>query len=173
MASTRPYQPITTFNFKVNLRVPTKGGGGSKKSSGEDKKTHEICGGEFSECTGLQMSMDAKTIREGGNNSRPIHLAGKVSYGKLSLKRGMTNNFDLWTWFEKTIADPGLRASGEVMMLPSIANSKKEIVKFEIGGCLPVKISAPSLNAQSGQHAIEEMQISYEILKMVPNKDKN
>lgn len=147
MAAQRPYQPLTTFNFKVNLRLP-------------DDDT-EICNAEFSECEGLEMNMEAKTIREGGNNAQPIHLPGLVAYGQLTLKRGMTNNFDLWRWFEMLQENKSLRASGEVIMLSS---SRTEDVKFELTGCLPVKVAAPGLNAQSGQHAIEEMQIAYETL---------
>lgn len=152
MADHRPYQPLTTFNFKVNLRLPGDG-------------DREICNAEFSECSGLEMSLEPKTIREGGNNSGPVHLLGHVSYGQLSLKRGMTNNFDLWSWFERVQRDRGVRASGEVIMLSS---ARKENIKFELTGCLPTKISAPSLNALSGQHAIEEMQIIYESLSFVP-----
>ena len=149
MQAQRPYQPLTTFNFKVNLRLPNEDG--------------EVCAAEFSECDGLEMSLEPKTIREGGNNGQQIHLSGPVSYGQLSLKRGMTDNFDLWNWFEKVQKNYSLRASGEVLMLSS---SRDEEVKFALTGCLPIKIKAPSLNAQSGLVAIEEMQIAYETLKV-------
>lgn len=149
-----PQRPLTTFNFKVNLRLPESEG--------------ELCAAEFSECSGLEMSMDEKTIREGGNNLQPVHLVGKVSYGKLSLKRGMTGSYDLWRWFEQTHKRRALRASGEVIMLSS---DRRETLRFELTGCLPTKISAPSLNALSGQHAIEEMQLVYETLNLKPVED--
>lgn len=149
MPTQRPYQPLTTFNFKVNLRL----------LEGDT----EVCAAEFSECDGLEMSIEPKSIREGGNNGQQIHLTGPVSYGQLSLKRGMTNNFDLWNWFEKVQENRSLRASGEVLMLSS---AQVEEVKFALTGCLPIKLKAPSLNAQSGLVAIEEMQIAYETLKV-------
>jgi len=151
----RPYQPFTTFNFKVNLRL-LEGG-------------TEICAAEFSECDGLEMTHAPKSIREGGNNGQQIHLAGQVSYGQLSLKRGMTDNFDLWNWFEKIEENRSLRASGEVLMLSSAG---KEEVKFALTGCLPLKLKAPSLNAQTGLVAIEEMQIAYETLKVTRLKER-
>ena len=149
MPAQRPYQPLTTFNFKVNLRLREGG--------------TEVCEAEFSECDGLEMSIEPKSIREGGNNGQQIHLAGPVSYGQLSLKRGMTDNFDLWNWFEKVQENRSLRASGEVLMLSS---ARAEEVKFALTGCLPIKLKAPSLNAQSGLLAIEEMQIAYETLQV-------
>ena len=144
-------RPFTAFNFEVKLEV---------KLSGSIRK---ICQAEFSECSGLEMNMEPKTIREGGNNSRQIHLTGPVSYGQLSLKRGMTTNFDLWDWFEQVQRHRNLRASGKIHMLSS---SRGKDVIFKLSGCLPLKLRAPSLNAKDGQVAIEEMQIAYETLSI-------
>lgn len=139
----------STFNFHVKLRLP----GNSK----------DICESEFSECSGLELSMAPKTIREGGNNTRQIHLVGPVSYGQLSLKRGMTSNFDLWEWFNQVQQERYLRASGEIHML---SPAREKTVVFTISGCLPMKLRAPSLSAKEGQIAIEEMQIAYEQLSV-------
>ena len=145
-----PPRPFTTFNFKVNLQL-----------EGENTA---ICGAEFSDCDGLEMSLEPKTIREGGNNGRQIHLAGPVSYGQLTLKRGMTESFGLWKWFQRVQQDRTLRASGEVLFLSS--DREREDVRFVLTGCLPVKLKAPALNAKDGQIAIEEMQVAYETLHL-------
>lgn len=142
-------QLYSTFNFHVKLRLP----GHSK----------DICESEFSECSGLEMSMAPKTIREGGNNTRQVHLVGPVSYGQLSLKRGMTSSFDLWEWFNQVQQQRRLRASGEIHML---SPARKKTVVFTLSGCLPMKLRAPSLSAKEGQIAIEEMQIAYEHLSV-------
>ena len=48
------------------------------------------------------MTMDVKTIREGGNNGDADPPApGRSATGTLTLKRGMTASFDLWDWFER------------------------------------------------------------------------
>lgn len=143
-------RPFTTFNFKVHLRLP--GAQGS------------LCDAAFSECDGLEMSVSPKTIREGGNNGQVIHLPGPTAYGQLSLKRGMTANLDLWSWFERSQSERSLRASAEVVMLGS---DRREQLRFELSGCLPIKLKAPGLNARDGQIAIEEMQIAYETLNLV------
>lgn len=147
--------PFTAFNFSIELKL-----------EGENGKN--ICNAAFSECDGLEMTMEPKTIREGGNNSGPIHLVGPVSYGQLSLKRGMTDSFDLWEWFDRvTQREQGLRASGYIVILSSNTQAqKKEVVRFRIDGCLPVKLKAPALNAKDGLLAIEEMSIVYELLSI-------
>ncbi len=144
--------PITTFNFRVELEVPGV--------------TTSVCSAAFAECDGLEMTLEPKTIREGGNNNRPIHLLGPVSYGQLSLKRGMTENFDLWDWFERVLqqGQGGLRASGEVIMLAADGNTEQ--VRFALTGCLPVRLRVPAFNAKDGLVAIEEMQIAYEMLSL-------
>ena len=147
-------RPFTTFNFLVKLTVPGA--------------PAEICDAEFSECSGLEMNMEPKSIREGGSNTRPIHLIGKVSYGQLTLKRGMTKNFDLWSWFEYIQLNRNVRASGEIQFLTSArkddGEAKGKNAVFKLTGCLPIKIKAPSLNAKDGGIAIEEMQIAYETI---------
>lgn len=148
-------RPFTTFNFMVNLRLGSEGTEGDRE---------ELCSASFSDCDGLEMSLQPKTIREGGNNQQQIHLMGPVSYGQLSLKRGMTRSFDLWDWFERVQQEHSLRASGEIIMLSSDHNT--EDVHFDITGCLPIKLKAPTLSAKEGGVAIEEMQIAYATLKL-------
>lgn len=150
-------RPFNTFNFRVSLTL----GQGGKKTP--------LCEAEFSECDGLEISLAPQTIREGGNNHRPIHLLGAVTYGQLSLKRGMTStgsSFDLWRWFDRVLRRDaqGYRAEGTVTLLD--AKGEKPTVSFTLTGCLPVKLKAPALNAKDGQIAIEEMQIAYERLSL-------
>ncbi|HYN39957.1 MAG TPA: phage tail protein [Rhodospirillales bacterium] len=143
-------RPFTTFNFTVSLTLP-----------GESAP---LCDGAFSECDGLEISLEPKTIREGGNNGRVIHLVGPVSYGQLTLKRGMTRSLGLWRWFETVQRQRTVRASGEIVVLGS--DRAREDVRFVIGGCLPIKIKAPALHGLDGQIAIEEMQVAYETLHL-------
>jgi len=110
--------------------------------------------------------MKPKTIQEGGRNDQQIHLFGPVTYGQLSLKRGMTDSFELWNWFEQVLQQDkhGLRASGLIVMLAN--NPQSEQAVFKLTNCLPVKLRAPALNAKEGLIAIEEMEIAYERLKI-------
>lgn len=146
--------PFTTFNFSVEIEVPGL--------------TQQVCSASFSECDGLEMTMEVKTIREGGNNGKQIRLAGPLTYGQLTLKRGMTTTFDLWTWFNATVADNTLRAKkAEVIVFA--ANGKTERARFMLERCIPVKLKAPALNAKDGAVAIEELQLAYESLNLKPS----
>lgn len=146
-----PY-PFTSFNFSVEI------------NRGEDG--HPLANAAFAECDGLEMTMEVKTIREGGSNDRQIRLNGPVAFGTLTLKRGMTQDYSLWTWFHDSVNDPRLRASAEVVLLAE--DGVRERARFVLSRCVPVKIKAPGLNAKEGQIAIEEMQMAYETLRCRP-----
>lgn len=137
---------FTAFNFRVEIKIGDK----------------QVCQAEFAECDGLEMTMQPKTIREGGANARPVHLAGPVAYGQLTLKRGMTPTADLWNWFDEVQLNPGLRANGDVVLLSS--DRSATAVTFRLTNCMPVKLKGPPLNGKDGQIAIEEMQLVYETL---------
>jgi phage tail-like protein len=119
----------------------------------------------FAECDGLEMTIDVKTIRSGGVVDRAYRAPGLVNYSNLTLKRGMTDNFDLWSWFEDSIADPYLRADAEVVLLGEDGSTER--ARFQLHRCLPAKLKAPALNARDGQVAIEELQLAYEKLQLV------
>src|SRR2546425_13309427 len=111
----------------------------------------------FAECDGLEMTMEPKAIREGGNNQEQIHLMGPVSYSQLTLKRGMTANLQLWNWFAAAGQSGRIStAQGQVTLWDA---SGRPGISFILTNCLPVKLRAPSLNAQDEQIAIERRQL--------------
>jgi phage tail-like protein len=146
--------PFTAFRFAVAISVPAIA-------------PDPLCNASFAECDGLEMTMDVKTVREGGNNAAQVRLLGAVTYGTLTLKRGMTSNFDLWNWFEG-LYEPGKpTARADVTVTVFAADGITEQVKFFLERCLPTKLKAPSLNAKDGILAIEELQLAYEWLSRV------
>jgi phage tail-like protein len=165
--------PFTTFNFAIEVKVPGISG--------------LVCNAAFSECDGLELNREVKTIREGGNNGVQVRLSGPVSYGTLSLKRGMTATFDLWDWFQSVLENPGLRTDAEVVLFASgpdgpgmnlesnrgpigsdagSGDRRPERARFVLSRCLPIKLKAPAFNAKDGLLAIEECQVAYESLKL-------
>ncbi len=158
-------RPLATFNFEVIIQLPGENG--------------KVCEAAFSECDGLELSVAPKTITAGGNNSGQIHLAGPVSYGQLTLKRGMTRTLDLWDWFSQTTRTEGygLRADAIVRLYPTSAVPQTASGSDAVGAvpptftfilrkCLPVKMRAPTLSASEGAVAIEEMELVYERLEL-------
>jgi len=142
--------PFIAFNFAVEINVPGM--------------SNKVCSAAFAECDGLEMTMDVKTVREGGNNGRQIRLTGPMSVGLLTLRRGMTTTFDLWDWMSRMQKEPGLRADAEVVMFA--ADGHTERARFILSRCVPAKVKAPPLNGKDGMVAIEEFQLAYESITL-------
>lgn len=140
---------FTSFNFLVEISV--------------EGLADPLCKAAFSECDGLEISMEPKTFQQGGLNTEQVHLAGPVSYAQLTLKRGMSQDFGLWRWFTEVMKSDrrGLRGQATVVMLD--ANRQAQLT-FKLKDCLPIKLRAPALNAAEGGVAIEEMQLVYAAL---------
>jgi phage tail-like protein len=152
MAANDPPYPFTAFNFAVEIALPDN---------------PKLCKASFAECDGLEMTMEVKTIREGGNNTRQFRLTGPLSYGQLTLKRGMTaDDFDLWKWVAAVQQDPSLRTDVEVVLFAPDGQTQR--ARFLLERCLPVKLKAPTLNAKDGMVAVEELQLAYEVLTVKP-----
>ena len=120
--------PFTTFNFSVEIN-----------KSGESDL---LCAAAFAECDGLEMTMDVKTIREGGNNGKQIRLTGAFNYGQVTLKRGMTANFDLWEWVTATLTNPSLRADTQIVHLNGTAATVRYPPHRDAVGVRDIGISA-------------------------------
>lgn len=144
--------PLTTFRFEVVLDLDQPSAG----------LTSPLCDAAFAEAEGLDMTMQHKTVESGGVNDRQIQLIGPVTYGNLTLRRGMTRDLQLWTWFTNGTR-PGsvLTAHGEVTMW---ARDGTPAVRFTLTGCLPIKMRAPALNAKDGLVAVEELTLVYQKL---------
>jgi phage tail-like protein len=151
-AAAAPAYPFTAFNFEVIITLP-----GSAE---------HLCHAAFAECDGLEVTLEVKTIREGGNNGVQHRLTGASSYGTVTLKRGMTAGFDLWNWIQRVQREPGTRA-GAAIVVYSADRARRQAV-FVLERCLPVKFKAPPLNAKDGMVAIEELQMVYESLSLRP-----
>ena len=137
--------PFTAYRFEVVLTLaqPCPGVGGP------------VCRGAFSECDGLEISMEPKTVIDGGANDFRTHLVGPASYGQLTLRRGMTSTSDLWAWMA-AVRVPGrdLTADGTITMSDGAGEPQ---ASFTLEGCLPTRLRGPALNAQTGLVAVEEL----------------
>ena len=140
--------PFTALNFSVEITVDAS----------------PLCNAAFSECDGLELNQEVKTIREGGNNGVHVRLAGPTAYGTLTLKRGLTASFYLWDWFESSQNDPSLTAHAAVVL--NAQDNTTERARFVLQGCRPLKLKAPPLNAKDGMVAVEELQVAYESLRL-------
>ncbi|MEA2135534.1 MAG: hypothetical protein QOC68_3443 [Solirubrobacteraceae bacterium] len=143
-------EPFTAYNFRVEIVLPGA--------------PEPLCEAAFAECDGIEMSFDVKTLREGGDSGSHRLFAGPASYGRVTLRRGMTSSFDLWDWCASVLRDPGVRADARVVMLSS--DGGDEHARFLLRRCLPVRLKAPPLDATHGVVAVEELELACESMAL-------
>ena len=151
-------------SFGAGVGVTAGIGGGS--SSGK------LGDGGFQECTGLQIDMDVHEITEGGRNDGTVRLVGRGKYTNIVLKRGMvypvggTAVSEIWAWLQGVLSGqrPLVRYDGVIEVLNASSGAVTATWVFDRG--LPAKVSGPTLNAKSGEIAIEELTIAHEGLRL-------
>jgi len=148
--------PLPVFRFEVRFTVSTE----NSSVSGE----RLLCGGAFSECTGLDATMEPKAIKAGGRNYGEIQRAGRVSFATVILKRGVTVNRDLWKWFELVSKGAyAYRLNAEVTLFDFDVNGEKiPVMAWEMINALPTKFKTADFNATFSQVAIEELHFVHE-----------
>ena len=119
-----------------------------------------LCSGAFSECSGLDVTMEPRVIKEGGRNWGAAQRMGKVNFGTVVLKRGITGSQDLWKWFN--LVGQGAYAQRLNVTITLFDVSGEGVVSWTLLKALPIKFKAPDLNATNNEVAIEELHLVHE-----------
>lgn len=125
--------------------------------------------GYFRECSGLGSESDVvehKATMKGGF-SVIQKVPGAVKWQNIVLKRGVTNDMEIWNW-RKEVEDGRVdrcRRDGSITLYGQERN--KEIARWNFTQAWPVKVSGPTLNAGSNDIAVEELTIAHEGMKRV------
>jgi phage tail-like protein len=119
--------------------------------------------GGFSECSGLEMTLQVEEYRAGGVNDKVLKFPTRVNWSNLRLRRGVGLTDSLWNWHNDYVQGRGKRRDGAIILQNELHIPLKVWI-FRRG--LPVKWTGPALNANQNQVAIEELEIAHEGLTL-------
>ena len=141
MATGQIPDPYNNFNFLVEIDGITRAA--------------------FHECSGLDSTIDVIEHREGGENTTLRKLPGMTKYSNLVLKRGMTEDPELYEWHNQWVTgDPAAkRKNGSIVLLDRQGNEK---VRWNFVRAWPAKWTGPSLTAEGNDVAIEQLDLAHE-----------
>jgi phage tail-like protein len=125
----------------------------------------DVAAGGFSECAGLEMSMQPEEYKEGGRNGTVLKFPTRVAWSNITLKKGVGAGTALWDWHYGFVTGKGKRRDGVIVLLTDL-HVPNNIWYFRRG--LPVKYTAPALNATQNNVAIESIEIGHEGIYQVP-----
>lgn len=125
----------------------------------------DVALGGFTECSGLEMSMQPEEYKEGGRNGTVLKFPSRVTWSNITLKKGVGATTALWDWHYGFVEGRGKRRDGVIVLLNDL-HIPNNIWYFRRG--LPVKYTGPTMNASQNSVAIESIEIAHEGIYQVP-----
>lgn len=140
--------PLVSFNFGVEVQGQVTG--------------------FFTEVSGLGSESEVqeqKVVNEKGVQV-VLKIPGRLKWGDITLKRGITSNMDLWDW-RKMVEDGDVksaRKNGSIVMYDQTGG---ETARWEFENGWPSKISGPTPKSDSNDIGVEELTIVHEYINRV------
>ena len=141
-----PKDPVTTFSFALEVQGIVKAF--FREADGFSNETEVI--------EHKQQGKDGKTTI--------MKLPGTSKWGNITLKRGITDDDELWKWRKKVLDGDivGARVDGSIV---GYNDKGTEMIRYNFVRGWPAKWQATGMNATSNEVIIESIEIAHEGLE--------
>ena len=137
-------QPYRTYNFRVEI-----------DGIGE---------AQFAEVVGPTAEIAVVEYREGADKSSATRkLPGRVKYGNVVLKRGITADLSLYQWF-RAVSQGDFQPRNVMIVL--LDAQRQDVRRWLARDAWPVKYDGPTLNAKNNEVAIETLELAVEEIEI-------
>jgi phage tail-like protein len=144
MATGERKDPFRSFNFRVEI--------------------DNIKVGSFSDVSGLSSDGDIAEYRNG--DDVPLHvrkLMGLRKFSNITLKRGYTDNRELWEWRNNIVNGVADRRDGSIVLMDE---ERKEVLRWNFTAGWLHKIDGPTFNAKGNEVSMESVEIVVESITL-------
>ncbi len=131
-------------------------------------KIDKVSNAYFMEISGVGSEtevIDHKVVGEKGQDA-VRKIPGRLKWGDITLKRGITGNLDFWDWFK--LVESGKidenRRDGTITMYNQAGEA---VAEWTFDKAWPSKISGPSIKSDTGQIGVEDMPLVHEGVRRV------
>lgn len=135
--------PYAQFNFLVELDGLTVAG--------------------FTEVGGIATESDVIEYRNGSDDATVRKLPGLRKYSNITLKRGYTQNLELWEWRMTTENGQTERRDGVIILLDE---ARQPVLRWIFREGWISKYEGAALNSTTSEAAIESLEIAHEGIVM-------
>ena len=124
--------PLTGFHYALDVQGMVKGYFTEAYNIGSE---HEV--------------IERRVVTKQGKET-VMKLPGRLKISDIILKRGITNNMDLWKWRQEVVDGKvdSVRRDGSLIMFDK---SLKEVARWNFERAWPLKVSGPSPKADSNE----------------------
>ncbi len=138
--------PYRQFRFRVEIDGITQAG--------------------FSECSFADTTTDPVEYREGDELPTARKLSGLTKYGNITLKWGITDTMEIYSWRQQII-DTGAEGARKNMSIILVDEAGSDKARWDITRAWPTKYDPPDFSAKGNEVAIETLEIVHEGFKRV------
>ncbi len=135
--------PYRAYNFKLDILGVTEG--------------------HFTACSGLGIKVHAIPYREGGTRGVIHQLPGRVAYGDVTLRYGLTDSRSLWDWLMSAVSGKVVRKNASVLLMAN--DGVTEVMRWELIDAWPSEWRGAPLDTLAQEVAIESLTLVFEELK--------
>jgi phage tail-like protein len=151
--STSSLTPLHVFKFQVDFFTDSLSDDGSHEQ-------FPVCSGSFAECTGLEATMEPKSIKEGGRNYGVAQRAGGTTFATVVLKRGVSSNQNMYQIFNSVSTGTFAPRMQVTINLFDIDGSA--VLAWQLDKAMPIKYKFSDLNSKNSEIGIEELHLVHE-----------
>ena len=119
--------------------------------------------GYFTEASGLGSEnevVEHKVVDDSGHE-HTRKIPGRLKWGDLTLKRGITDRMDIWKW-RKQVEQGKLKDARTGVSIIMMDRNYEDLARWDLDNAWPSKVTGPSLKADSNEFGIEEVVIVHE-----------
>jgi phage tail-like protein len=118
----------------------------------------------FSKVSGLSAEADVIEYRTGSEALSIRKLPGRVRYGNVTLRRGLTTSRELWDWW-MTLVNGNLQRRDVVVVL--LDDSRQPVLRWALSDAWIAKIEFGDLKAKGKDVVIESVELAHEGLVLL------
>lgn len=141
--SGRSSDPLTGFTFRLELEGRAEG--------------------FFTEVSGLGSEnevIEQKVVDMKGHDLVQ-KIPGRLKWGDVTLKRGITEDLKLWNW-RQLVIDGKMKEARQNCSIVMCDRNYADVARWNFVNAWPSKITGPNLKADSNELGIEEMVLVHE-----------
>lgn len=122
----------------------------------------------FSEASVPDVTVDTVDYREGTDPIYKRPLSGLTTYGRLTLKKGLTDGLDMYAWQQQVSqlgsASPTAKKNISLVLMDTDASEK---ARWNVINAWPVKYETTGLNASSSDVLVETLELVMDYMNRV------
>ena len=117
----------------------------------------------FNEASNLMFDVQPVEYREGTDPNYPRKLSAQLKFSDITLKKGYTQDGDLYAWYATALNGPVERRNGAIVLQDE---QKVDVIRWNFNEGWICKYERSALNASSNEVVIESIQICVERIEV-------